>query len=87
MFVIMVYDVSTKRVGKALRVARRYLTWVQNSVFEGEMTPGTLNALKRDMASVVDPDSDSVMFYTWSSAAYTSREIIGAERPSSSNII
>lgn len=87
MFVIMVYDVSTKRVAKALRVARRYMTWVQNSVFEGEMTAGELKALKREMASLIDPDDDSVMFYTWSSSAYTSREIIGAERASSSSII
>lgn len=87
MFVIMVYDVNTKRVGKALRIARRYMTWVQNSVFEGEMTPGELKSLKREMNDVIDTNGDSVLFYTWSSAKYTSRDVIGAERASVGNFI
>lgn len=33
MYVVMVYDVGVERVG------RRYLTWVQNSVLEGELSP------------------------------------------------
>ena len=35
MFVIMVYDVNQKRVAKVLKIARKYLNWVQNSVFGG----------------------------------------------------
>ncbi len=38
MFVILVYDFEQKRVAKALKIARKYLYWVQNSVFEGEIT-------------------------------------------------
>ena len=34
MFVILVYDVGEKRVAKVLKICRKYLTWVQNSVLE-----------------------------------------------------
>jgi hypothetical protein len=37
MFVIVVYDANEKRVNKFLKTLRKYLTWVQNSVFEGEI--------------------------------------------------
>ena len=38
MFIILVYDIDVKRVGKVLKKCREYLNWVQNSVFEGEIT-------------------------------------------------
>ncbi|PRY19702.1 CRISPR associated protein Cas2 family, partial [Spirosoma oryzae] len=31
-FCIAVYDVSQKRTGRMLKLFRRYLSWVQNSV-------------------------------------------------------
>lgn len=34
----MVYDVNEKRVNKVLKIGRKYLNWVQNSVLEGEIT-------------------------------------------------
>ena len=46
MFVLMFYDVGEKRVNKVLKVARRYLTWIQNSVLEGDLSPATFEALK-----------------------------------------
>lgn len=39
MYVVMVYDVAVERVAKALKIGRKYLTWVQNSVLEGELSP------------------------------------------------
>ena len=34
MYVILVYDIGEKRVGKMLKLCRQYLNWIQNSVFE-----------------------------------------------------
>ena len=81
MFVLMTYDVHTRRVAKALKVARRYLRRVQDSVFEGELTPGGLSALKRDLNDVLDPEYDSVLFYAWQAAWQISRDAIGPLRP------
>ena len=81
MFVLMTYDVHARRVAKALKVSRRYLRRVQNSVFEGELTPGGLSALKRDLGEVLDPEYDSVFFYTWREPWQISRDAIGPLRP------
>lgn len=36
MYVIIVYDVGEKRVGKMLKLCRQYLCWIQNSVLSPE---------------------------------------------------
>ena len=87
MFVLLVYDVGASRVNKALRTARRYLTWVQNSVFEGEMTPGNLKALKRDLAEIINPEHDSVLFYVWRTDRYAAREALGLQREARGNFV
>ena len=45
MYVILVYDFGEKRVAKMLKLCRRYLNWVQNSVFEGEISDVRLKEL------------------------------------------
>jgi CRISPR-associated protein Cas2 len=80
MLVIMVYDVGQKRVAKMLKTGRRYLTWVQNSVLEGQLSPGVFAKLKKDVKKIINEEEDSVIFYTWRSEQYTTREIMGVER-------
>lgn len=78
-FYIAMYDVNVKRVGKALKLFRQYLTWVQNSVFEGELTKAQaaeLEARARDLLR----DEDSVILYEMRTLAYTERRVIGTER-------
>ena len=82
MFVIMAYDVNARRVAKVLKVSRRYLVRVQNSVFEGEITPGRLEALKHELNAIIHSDEDSVLFYVWNAGKYSSREALGAEQVS-----
>ena len=80
MFVLMSYDVGEKRGGMVLKTARRYLTWIQNSVLEGELTPASMAALKMDVHKVLDLQYDSVLFYVWRTERYMSREVLGVER-------
>lgn len=80
MFVIVVYDVGEKRVAKALKRCRKYLNWVQNSVFEGEVSESNLAKLKMELERLIDPDEDSVIFYTWRTTRYTAREIMGLRK-------
>jgi len=80
MFVIVVYDVGEKRVAKALKRCRKYLNWVQNSVFEGEISESSLAKLKMELERFIDPDEDSVIFYTWRTTRYTAREIMGLRK-------
>ena len=80
MFVLMFYDVGEKRVAKVLKTARRYLTWIQNSVLEGDLSPAVFESLKSDVKKLLDLEYDSVLFYTWRSERYMSREVVGVER-------
>lgn len=80
MYVILVYDVNVNRVNKVLKTARRYLTWVQNSVLEGELTEATYRALKNDLTRIIDPEEDSVLFYILGSTKYTKRELLGIKK-------
>ncbi|HHX10760.1 MAG TPA: CRISPR-associated endonuclease Cas2 [Firmicutes bacterium] len=80
MFVILVYDVEQKRVAKVLKKCREYLFWVQNSVFEGELTEMKLRQLKRELKAIIDEEYDSVIIYRFESTRYSSREVMGLEK-------
>lgn len=80
MFVILVYDVTDRKVAKALKVCRKYLTWIQNSVFEGDIGESNLKKLKKELGKVIDPDTDSVIIYRFNSLNYSKREVLGIEK-------
>ena len=76
----MVYDINIKRVAKVLKVSRRYLSRVQNSVFEGEITPGRLKALQSELNKIINDTEDSILFYVWHFKNYSQREQIGISK-------
>ena len=87
MFVILVYDANERRVQKFLKVCRKYLVHVQNSVFEGEITEAQLRELLGELQSIMEKDEDSVVIYKFKSKKYYQRLTLGIERPSSDNFI
>jgi CRISPR-associated protein Cas2 len=80
MNVILVYDIKEERVQKVLKTCRKYLHWVQNSVFEGEISPAKLEKLKIELKKIINEDEDSVIIYTFRTQWYTNREIIGVKK-------
>jgi CRISPR-associated protein Cas2 len=82
MFVILVYDFGEKRVGKALKKCRKYLTWVQNSVFEGEIGEANLRKLEMELDSFMEKKEDSIIIYKFRTKKYFSRELIGIAKNS-----
>ncbi|NLY37868.1 MAG: CRISPR-associated endonuclease Cas2 [Firmicutes bacterium] len=80
MFVILVYDVNVKRVNKVLKISRRYLTWVQNSVLEGELTEATFRSLLIELKQVINEDEDSLLFYILGNQKYAERKSIGVKK-------
>ena len=87
MFVVLVYDFGQKRVGKALKRCRKYLNWVQNSVFEGEISEVNLKMLKSELHKIMNMEEDSIIIYTWRTERYTTREIMGIEKNTLDTII
>ena len=80
MFAILVYDINVKRVAKILKICRKYLVWVQNSVFEGEITKAKLEKLKMELRNKINEKEDSVIIYTFRTTRYSYREIMGLEK-------
>jgi CRISPR-associated protein Cas2 len=79
MYIILVYDIGEKRVGKMLKLCRKYLNWIQNSVFEGEITESKLIELKIK-ASEIMQEEDSLIFFKSRQEKWLEKEIIGLER-------
>ncbi len=80
MYVILVYDCGERRVAKILKLCRRYLTWIQNSVFEGEITPVNLKRLKAEMKEIMDESYDSVIIFSTNQEKRLYKEVVGVER-------
>lgn len=87
MYVILVYDVAQRRVGKMLKLCRQYLCWIQNSVFEGELSETKLRELKSHIGSIIDVDTDSVIIFTNKMSYNMDKEILGKERMSTDNFL
>lgn len=80
MYVILVYDIGEKRVGKMLKLARQYLNWIQNSVFEGEITEVKLKELKYRAEALMDSQSDSLIIFHTRDEQWLEKEIVGKEK-------
>lgn len=77
MFIILTYDVNTKRVAKVMKTCRKYLRHVQYSVFEGAITDGRLRELKCELESLVNPEEDAICMYRLDSSRYVRKEQMG----------
>ena len=78
MNVILVYDVNHKRVNKIMKICRKYLIRVQNSVFEGSITESKLNKLKEEIRKNIDCKKDKVCIYIQESLKYIKKDEIGS---------
>jgi CRISPR-associated protein Cas2 len=80
MYLIIVYDAMPKRGVKLLKYLRQHLIWVQNSVFEGEVTESEFEIIKKNIKEIINLQKDSVVYYTFDSQNYHERGVIGVER-------
>lgn len=80
MYVIAVYDVNQKRVGKMLKLFRRYLNWIQNSVFEGELTELGLKKLKQEASKIMNKEEDSLIIFSSRQEKWLKKEVIGLNK-------
>ncbi|MCK4313069.1 MAG: CRISPR-associated endonuclease Cas2 [Candidatus Cloacimonetes bacterium] len=87
MHVIAIYDIGEKRVGKVLKKFRKYLTWIQNSVFQGDITKAKLEKLKIELLDIIDADYDSVVFFKFRTEKMFTKEFIGKNFDPFDNVI
>ncbi|GAA0191797.1 CRISPR-associated endonuclease Cas2 [Fulvivirga kasyanovii] len=86
MYVILMYDINEKRVGKMLKLCRRYLHWIQNSVFEGELSEVKLKRLKSEAKSIME-DTDSLIIFKSKDERWLDKEVVGDEKNKIDNFL
>ena len=75
-YVVVVYDVEADRTRKFLKLLRRYLVHVQNSVFEGDISQGTLEELQGQLESMLN-EGESIIVYEMGSEKWVDRSVYG----------
>lgn len=77
MFVVLTYDVQSKRVAKVMKIAKKYLPPIQKSVYEGFLSAGKLNSLKRELVEKIEPEKDCVLIYEFNGYGLPKKWILG----------
>ncbi len=80
MYIILVYDIGERRVAKMLKLCRQYLNWIQNSVFEGELTLSQLRELKMKAKEIMVSEEDSLIIFKSRNEHWLEKEVIGKEK-------
>ena len=70
-----------------LKLCRRYLNWIQNSVFEGEISEVKLKELKAKASEILDREEDSLIIFTSRQSNWLEKEIIGKEKGQIDNFL
>ena len=79
MYIIIIYDINVKRVNKVHKFLKTHLTWIQNSVFEGEITKSQYQRIRIELQNLIYPSQDSIIIYEIPEK-YLNREIMGIEK-------
>jgi CRISPR-associated protein Cas2 len=86
-YVILVYDIGEKRVGKMLKLCRSYLHWIQNSVFEGAISEVKLKELKAKAIELMVAEEDSLIIFKSREEKWLDKEVIGEEKSSTNTFL
>ncbi len=94
MYVILVYDINLeekegqKVLRKVFKTCKKYLTHIQNSVFEGELLDSQVLALNKELDKYVRHNLDSVILFKSRSQKWLDKEFIGkVEEDKTSNFL
>ena len=84
MYVVLVYDISKdnngqKRWSHVFKICKKYLTHIQNSVFEGEVSKVQLVKLQQELKPHIDKAMDSVIIFTSRQEKWMDKEFWGKE--------
>ncbi len=85
MYVVLVYDISqekngAKRWSKVFKISKKYLSHIQNSVFECIVDQTQYVMLKKQLKDIIDVDKDSVRYYVMGEKYKSKVEHIGVQR-------
>ncbi len=87
MYVIVVYDIEVERIDPVRHILKQYLTWIQNSAFEGEITEGHLEELRLKLFGIIEKEKDSVIVYSINNPSWIKKKVWGKEKNINANIL
>ena len=92
MYIILVYDIALDENGAKVwrdtfKICKRYLTHVQNSVFEGEISKSQLFELKKAFKKVIRKDKDSLIIFSSRDQRWLDKDIFGIYNEDMDNFI
>lgn len=82
MYVILVYDIKMDTEGsrvlrRVFKICKKYLTHVQKSVFEGEITVAKLESLRQELNTWIRKDRDSLIVFKSSRKKWLKKDFWG----------
>lgn len=92
MYVILVYDIYTDDKGKKIlpkvfKLCKKYLTHVQKSVFEGEISQTQLMQLKVDLSKYIRDNEDALIIFKSRQEKWMEKEYLGIKEDATDNFI
>ena len=92
MYVVLVYDISLddngrKRWSHVFKICKKYLTHIQNSVFEGELSKAQLAKLQQELKLYIDEELDSVIIFKSRQEKWLDKEFWGRKDDATSFIL
>lgn len=91
MYILLIYDIIADESGartsrNIFKICKRYLTNVQKSVFEGNLTKSELLSLEYELNQYIRKDRDSVIIYKSRSENWVDKKFLGKKDSKTSNI-
>lgn len=90
MYVILIYDILADKGGakvsrNVFKICKRYLTHIQKSVFEGNLTQLEYLKLKSELNNYIRQDRDSLIIFKSRNDRWLEKEFLGIEDDKTSN--
>ena len=63
------------------------MTHIQNSVFEGELTPSQLEKMKSELSHLIREDKDSVIIFRTRQEKWLDKEMLGIKDDPTDNFL
>ena len=85
MYIVLVYDVSqeengARRWSRIFKICKKYLTHIQNSVFEGEISESKLHKCMAEIENIIDKKMDSIYVYEIKNSKNIEKKLYGVHK-------
>ena len=90
MYIVLMYDITMDKNGPRIsrnvfKICKKYLTHIQKSVFEGNLTELNYLKLKSELNAYIRKDKDSLIVFKSRSEKWLDKEFLGIVDEKTSN--